>query len=235
MNIGTIIDAAAAGDPDRAALIVDGRTVSYGELARGRRAVRRRPGRPADVAGERVAVVDVGSLLSIATMLGAARIGAAAALMNPALTPPELRGLVENAGCAEVGVAGEAYADRLLEAGASKALTAANLLIDGSQDDRAAAGRGRRRPRRAGAVHERHDRAAEGDRHHQRAAERANQRSRGTLPGGHAAHGEHDERPVLPRRRRHRPDSATSTRATPMWCSRGSTPESGCAWCRSTG
>ena len=33
MNIGTIIDAAAAGDPDRAALIVDGRTVSYGELA----------------------------------------------------------------------------------------------------------------------------------------------------------------------------------------------------------
>ena len=55
------------------------------------------------MAGQRVAVVDVGSLLSIATMLGAARIGAAAALMNPALTPPELRGCSKNAGCADVG------------------------------------------------------------------------------------------------------------------------------------
>ena len=33
MNIGTIVDAAAAGDPDRAALIIDGRIISYGELA----------------------------------------------------------------------------------------------------------------------------------------------------------------------------------------------------------
>ena len=94
MNIGTIIDAAAAGDPGRAALIIDGRIISYGELAA---AVEQCAARLADsgLAGKRVAVVDVGSLLSIATMLGAARIGAAAALMNPALTPPELRGLVE--------------------------------------------------------------------------------------------------------------------------------------------
>ena len=102
MNIGTIIDAAAAGDPDRAALIVDGRVISYGELAV---AVEQCAARLADsgVAGERVAVVDVGSLLSIATMLGAARIGAAAALMNPALTPPELQGLAKNAECADGG------------------------------------------------------------------------------------------------------------------------------------
>ena len=33
MNIGTIIDAAATGDPARAALIIDGRTICYGELA----------------------------------------------------------------------------------------------------------------------------------------------------------------------------------------------------------
>ena len=93
MNIGTIIDAAAAGDPGRAALIIDGHDHQLRRAGRGRRAVQ--PARLADsgLAGKRVAVVDVGSLLSIATMLGAARIGAAAALMNPALTPPELRGL----------------------------------------------------------------------------------------------------------------------------------------------
>ncbi len=130
MNIGTIIDAAAAGDPDRAALIIDGRTISYGELAA---AVGQCAARLAaeGLAGMRVAVVDVGSMLSIATMLGAARIGAAAALMNPALTPPELRGLLANAGCATVGVAGEAYTDRLREAGAAKVLTVADLLGDG--------------------------------------------------------------------------------------------------------
>ena len=50
--------------------------------------------------------------------------------MNPALTPPELRGLLKNAGCAEVGVAGEAYADRLREAGATTVLTEADLAGD---------------------------------------------------------------------------------------------------------
>jgi acyl-CoA synthetase (AMP-forming)/AMP-acid ligase II len=131
MNIATIIDAPAAGDPDRVALIIDERIVTYGELAI---AVEQCAARLADsgLAGERVAVVDVGSLAAIATMLGAARIGAAAALMNPALTPPELQGLAKNADCAPVGVAGEAYVDRLVEAGFSEVLTAADLLSDGS-------------------------------------------------------------------------------------------------------
>ncbi|HZU45666.1 MAG TPA: fatty acid--CoA ligase family protein [Mycobacterium sp.] len=130
MNIGTIVDAPAAGDPGRRALIIDGRVVSYSELAT---AVDRcAAGLAANgVAGKRVAVVDTGSLLSIAAVLGAARIGAAAALMNPALTPVELRGLLLRAGCADVGVAGKAYADRLSQAGAAKALTAAELLGDG--------------------------------------------------------------------------------------------------------
>ena len=127
MNTGTIIDAAAAGDPARAALIIDGRAISYGELAT---AVDRcAAGLAASgLAGRRVAVVDSASLLSIATLLGAVRVGAAAALMNPALTPSELRGLLKSAGCAEVGVAGEASAGRLVEAGATQALTAADLL-----------------------------------------------------------------------------------------------------------
>jgi acyl-CoA synthetase (AMP-forming)/AMP-acid ligase II len=130
VNIGMIIDAAATGDPDRVALIIGKRVIGYGELAAD--VERCAAGLAANgvIAGTRVAVVDGGSLLSIASVLGAARIGAAAALMNPALTPPELHGLIQSAGCAEVGVAGEAYADRLREAGASRALTAADLLSD---------------------------------------------------------------------------------------------------------
>jgi acyl-CoA synthetase (AMP-forming)/AMP-acid ligase II len=130
MNIGTITDAAAIGDPDRVALIIGKDTIGYGQLAA---AVQRcAAGLTANgvAAGSRVAVVDGGSLLSIASVLAAPRIGAAAALMNPALTTPELRALMQNAGCADVAVAGDAYAARLQEAGASRILTAADLLSD---------------------------------------------------------------------------------------------------------
>ena len=128
MNTGTIIDAAAAGDPARAALIIDRRSITYGELAAAVQQCAAGLAASGVVAGDRVAVVDGGSLLSIATLLGAARIGAAAALMNPALTPPELRGLLKNAGCADVAVAGEAYVDRLTEADAPTVLTESDLV-----------------------------------------------------------------------------------------------------------
>jgi acyl-CoA synthetase (AMP-forming)/AMP-acid ligase II len=130
MNIGTITDAAAIGDPDRVALIIGKDTIGYGQLAA---AVQRcAAGLAANgvAAGSRVAVVDGGSLLSIASVLAAPRIGAAAALMNHALTTPELRALMQNAGCADVAVAGDAHAARLQEAGASRVLTAADLLSD---------------------------------------------------------------------------------------------------------
>jgi acyl-CoA synthetase (AMP-forming)/AMP-acid ligase II len=130
MNIGTITDAAAIGDPDRVALIIGKDTIGYGQLAAAVERCAAGLAAHGVAPGTRVAVVDGGSLLSIASVLGAARIGAAAALMNPALTTPELRNLLQNAGCADVGVAGDAHAARLEEAGASKALTAADLLSD---------------------------------------------------------------------------------------------------------
>ncbi|QNI07177.1 long-chain fatty acid--CoA ligase [Mycobacterium kubicae] len=128
MNIGTLIDAAAAGDPARTALIIDGRAIGYGELGE---AVRRcAAALAANGVGvtDRVAVVDAGSVLSIATVLAAARIGAAAALMNPALTAPELRGLMANGRCGAVAVAGDAYVGRLRDAGARTVLTEADLV-----------------------------------------------------------------------------------------------------------
>jgi acyl-CoA synthetase (AMP-forming)/AMP-acid ligase II len=122
MNIGTIIDAAVAGDPDRAALVVGGRTVSYRELAAAVDSCA--AGLAASgAAGQRVAVVDAGGLLSIASMLAAARIGGSAALMNPALTPSELSELISSSGCADIAVAGEAGVDRLREAGVSRVLS----------------------------------------------------------------------------------------------------------------
>ncbi|BBZ69721.1 class I adenylate-forming enzyme family protein [Mycobacterium paraseoulense] len=128
MNIGTILEAAAADDPARVALIVDGCPIAYGELADTvRRCAAGLAGRGV-VAGQRVAVVDGASVLSVAAVLGAARIGAAAALMNPALTPSELHGLLTNAGCADVAVAGEPSADRLREAGAPMVVTGEDLL-----------------------------------------------------------------------------------------------------------
>jgi acyl-CoA synthetase (AMP-forming)/AMP-acid ligase II len=128
MNIGTILDAAAGGDPARVALIIDGRDVSYRELAASVQHCAGGLAAHGVAAGHRVAVVDGGSLLSIAALLAAARLGAAAALMNPALTPPELQGLLKNAGCADVAVAGEQYVDRLREAGAPTVLTVADLV-----------------------------------------------------------------------------------------------------------
>ncbi|OBH45847.1 class I adenylate-forming enzyme family protein [Mycobacterium mantenii] len=129
MNIGTILDTAAAGDPARTALIIDGRPIDYGEVADSVRQCAAGLAACGVRAGQRVAVLDGGSLLSIAALLGAARIGAAAALMNPALTPHEIHGLVDNAGCAGVAVAGAPYADRLRDAGIPAVLTAADLIM----------------------------------------------------------------------------------------------------------
>ncbi|GAB3033028.1 class I adenylate-forming enzyme family protein [Mycobacterium bourgelatii] len=130
MNIGTIIDNAAADDPDRIALIVDGASVSYGELGAAVRQCAAGLAGCGVAPGARVAVVDGGSVLSIAATLAAARIGAVAALMNPALTPPELRALLANAGCVDVAVAGETSIDRVRDAGAATVVSAADLLSD---------------------------------------------------------------------------------------------------------
>jgi len=130
MNTGEILDAAATSDPARTALIIEGRAISYGELAATVGQCAAALAARGVATGDRVAVVDGGSLLSIATLLAAARIGAAAALMNPALTPPELRGMLKNAGCAGVGVAGATYADRLREAGATTIVTESDLAGD---------------------------------------------------------------------------------------------------------
>ncbi|BDB42471.1 MULTISPECIES: class I adenylate-forming enzyme family protein [Mycobacterium] len=128
MNLGTLIDDAAARDPQRTALIIDERRVGYGELGEAVRACAAGLAAHGVVAGDRVAVIDTASPLSIAALLGAARLGATATLMNPALTPHELQALLANAGCADTAVAGQAYAERVREATVPTVLTDVELL-----------------------------------------------------------------------------------------------------------
>ena len=102
--------------PTRLALALGDRECDYGELHRTVLRVAATLGAHGVKRGDRVAVVDVGSVLSVAAILGAARIGAAAALMNVQLKPAEIRELVRTAGCAAVGIAGDAYAAALSQA-----------------------------------------------------------------------------------------------------------------------
>jgi acyl-CoA synthetase (AMP-forming)/AMP-acid ligase II len=104
-------------DPDRTALIIGGEATSYarleeaiGHAAAGLRAAGVAP-------GWRIPLVDDTSVLAVAALIGATRIGAATALMNPRLTGGELAVLMEAAGTATTGVVGAAYAAVATEAG----------------------------------------------------------------------------------------------------------------------
>jgi long-chain acyl-CoA synthetase len=112
-QVGVLADAWAAAWPDRVALISGGERWSYKELAAGARAVAGALGAAGVRRGDRVPLVDAGGPLAFATVLGAARLGAAAAPMNPRLTPDELRALRDVAGTTSVAVAGAAYGNDL--------------------------------------------------------------------------------------------------------------------------
>jgi acyl-CoA synthetase (AMP-forming)/AMP-acid ligase II len=130
--LGQILDAAGELDPTRTALVVDDEMVTtYGELEE---AVRRAAAAllAAGVrAGDRVPLADHTSIAATATVIGCARIGAAAALMNPRLTSGELAALVTAAGTGPVGVAGALATDTLAGAGCETVLSAADLLAGG--------------------------------------------------------------------------------------------------------
>jgi acyl-CoA synthetase (AMP-forming)/AMP-acid ligase II len=112
-HFGLLADEWAASWGDRTALIVGDRALSYAELATSSHAIAAALHAAGVRRGDRVPLVDTGSVLAIATVLGAPRIGAAAAPMNPRLTPDELRTLSDIAGASKVAVAGDAYRDNL--------------------------------------------------------------------------------------------------------------------------
>ena len=109
MNVGHATDAPLLAVPDRVALVVDGESVTFRQLEHRIRQAEAALTAAGVAPGDRVALVNLGSVLSVATLFGAARIGAAAAQMNAYLTPGELGQLAELTGT-RVGVAGDRYA-----------------------------------------------------------------------------------------------------------------------------
>jgi acyl-CoA synthetase (AMP-forming)/AMP-acid ligase II len=112
MTVGQAIEPAVDRVPGRTALVVGDRRWSYGELEQWVRGVAAALTARKIGPGTRVALVDNASVLSVATILAAARIGAASAQMNVLLTPDEL-GKLAGAVDARVGVAGEPFRARL--------------------------------------------------------------------------------------------------------------------------
>jgi acyl-CoA synthetase (AMP-forming)/AMP-acid ligase II len=127
MNVGHATDAALESVPDRIALVVDGDEYTYCQLETH---IRQASSALAEVGvgpGDRVALVNLGSVLSVATIFGAARLGAATAQMNAYLTPGELGQLAELVGT-RVGVAGAQFADGLASVIAGPVLTEESVL-----------------------------------------------------------------------------------------------------------
>ncbi|HEX3981337.1 MAG TPA: AMP-binding protein, partial [Acidimicrobiales bacterium] len=90
MNVGHATDAPLEAVPDRVALVVDREVLTYRQLERRIRQVATALVTAGVRAGDRVALVNLGSALSVATIFGAARVGAATAQMNAYLTSGEL-------------------------------------------------------------------------------------------------------------------------------------------------
>ncbi len=122
MNVGHATDVAWASVPDRVALVVDGREYTYRDLEATIRQVCSALADAGVGPGDRVALVNLGSALSVATIYAAARLGAATAQMNAYLTPGELGQLAELVG-ARVGVAGAQFAEGLRSVIAGPVLT----------------------------------------------------------------------------------------------------------------
>ena len=128
MNLVELIADPVRQVPGRTALVVNGQQATYGQLGE---AIERcaahldqRGVRPGDC----VALLDDCSPLLIASILGAARIGAAAVPIHVELQLEELREVMRLSECGPVGVAGEPYREKLTAALGRPSLGAADLL-----------------------------------------------------------------------------------------------------------
>ena len=200
MNVGHATDAPLRAVPDRVALVVDGRTVTYRELEHRIRQVEGALTAVGVGPGDRVALVNLGSVLSVATILGAARIGAASAQMNAHLTPGELGQLAELTGT-RTGVAGDRYAVRPGFGPARPGPRRGGGLRHRGGRGRGPGPRGPGGGHRPRPLHQRHHRPAQAHPHQPPGGGRSTgllrQAHRSRRPPGHR----HDVGPHLPHRR----------------------------------
>jgi acyl-CoA synthetase (AMP-forming)/AMP-acid ligase II len=110
INLAALADAAIDEAPARLAFIFPGGPCSYRDLddaiARVTACLLDAGVQPAD----RVPIIDVASPMSVAGIIAAARLGAAAALINPALRPGEMEALLTTGGCRRLALVGDAFA-----------------------------------------------------------------------------------------------------------------------------
>ncbi len=132
MSLNDPIDDAIAAVPDRVAFIDGDDRITYGNVGESIERMAAALAARGVSPGDRVALADHVGLLSVATVLGCARIGAAAAPMSPSLTAGEMKTLAAAAGCGSIGVAGEASAAKLAEALGAPPLTTRDLDIEPS-------------------------------------------------------------------------------------------------------
>ncbi len=138
MALGDVIDGAVAALAGRTAFLIDGNAISYRDVGD---AVASAAGNLRDTGvspGDRVALADRCGLFAVAGVLGAARIGAAAAPMSPALTSGEIAALVAVAGCGPVGIAGDEAREAMTEALDRAPLGESELLSSAAFSERPA-------------------------------------------------------------------------------------------------
>jgi long-chain acyl-CoA synthetase len=129
MNLAAELLATAASDPERSALRLPGRTVSFAEL---QTATRRAAGRLGGVAapGERVAIVAANDELFVTAYLGVLAAGAVAVPLNPTAPPAELRREIEAVDATAIVASGEYEAVATEVAGARAIVLEADLAGD---------------------------------------------------------------------------------------------------------
>jgi long-chain acyl-CoA synthetase len=127
MDVGQTIDQAVELVPSRLALLVGSDRVTYADLHGLARRCAVALSRAGVGPGDRVAVVDHGSPLAVASIIGVARLGAAAAQMNPDLKLGEMAALCEMIG-SKVGIAGPGHEEKLGQALGGTVLTGNDVL-----------------------------------------------------------------------------------------------------------
>lgn len=127
-RLGDLVRPVAEGAPGRAAMVIGSRAITFRQLEDGVASAAAALGAAGFGAGDRVGLVDECSLLFVSAVLGAARVGAAAAPMNHRLTAGELGELRDAAELCGVAVAGDAYVAAAEAAFGSAPLGGAEVL-----------------------------------------------------------------------------------------------------------
>jgi len=128
MNLAELIREPVECVPDRVALVIGAEQVTYGEIGRDVERCAAHLHARGVGPGDSVALLDDCSPLLLATILGAARIGAAAVPIHVELQVEELRSVMEIAGCGAVGIAGARHAGKLAAALGAPVLGVAEIL-----------------------------------------------------------------------------------------------------------